>query len=123
MKKGIEEHFKNNPYAEWYLNSLRISGSPTQKYHVENYGDQFSYDDFIPIYNEELKNWDPNLMVDLFKKAGARYVVLVTKHHDGFLLWPSKTSNPRKKNYHTNRNVVMDLTNTVKNEGLKMGFY
>ncbi|KKL74709.1 hypothetical protein LCGC14_2062170, partial [marine sediment metagenome] len=39
QKKGIEEHFKNNPYAEWYLNSLRIEGSPTQRYQKENYGE------------------------------------------------------------------------------------
>ena len=37
-KRGIEEYLKNNPYAEWYLNTLRISGSSTQKYHSETYG-------------------------------------------------------------------------------------
>ncbi|MHA1255306.1 MAG: alpha-L-fucosidase, partial [Promethearchaeota archaeon] len=46
MKKGLEEHFHNNPYAEWYLNTLRISGSPTQKYHLKTYGKDYSYDDF-----------------------------------------------------------------------------
>ena len=48
MKKGLEVHFKNNPYAEWYLNTLRIPDSPTQKYHHESYGENFSYDDFVP---------------------------------------------------------------------------
>ncbi|MFW9866904.1 MAG: alpha-L-fucosidase [Candidatus Thorarchaeota archaeon] len=122
-KRGIEEHFKNNPYAEWYLNSLRIEGSPTQKYHAENYGENFSYDDFIPIFNEEIKKWNPKKMVDLFKKAGAKYVVLVTKHHDGFLLWPSKYPNPKKKNYNASRDLVGELTKNVKLQGLKMGFY
>ncbi|MFX1457490.1 MAG: alpha-L-fucosidase, partial [Promethearchaeota archaeon] len=123
MKKGIEEHFKNNPYAEWYLNSLRISGSPTQIYHEKTYGTDFSYSDFVPIFNEEIKKWDPDEMAELFNKAGAKYVVLVTKHHDGFLLWPSDYSNPKKENYHASRDIVGELTAAVKKRGMKMGFY
>lgn len=123
MKRGIEEHFKNNPYAEWYLNSLRIPGSPTQAFHKENYGEDFSYDDFVSIFNSELKKWNPEEMAALFKKAGAKYVVLVTKHHDGFLLWPSKYPNPRKKDYHATRNIVGELSKCVRNRGMKMGYY
>jgi len=122
-KLGIEGHFKNNPYAEWYLNSLRIPGSPTEKYHKETYGEDYSYDNFVPIFNEEIKKWDPQEMVDLFKKAGVKYVVLVTKHHDGFTLWPSKYKNPNKENYCASRNIVKELTNVVKEAGLRMGFY
>jgi len=123
MKRGPEEHFKNNPYAEWYLNSLRIKGSPTQKFHDQTYGANFSYDEFIPIFNKEIEKWNPDEMADLFKKAGAKYVVLVTKHHDGFLLWSSDYKNPNKKKYHASRNIVSELTNAVKKRGLKMGFY
>ena len=122
-KVGEDYYFKNNPYAEWYLNSLRISGSPTQEYHYKEYGKKFSYDDFVPIFNEELKEWKPQEWAELFKNAGAKYVVLVTKHHDGFLLWPSKYPNPMKKNYRASRNIVKELTNAVKDKGLKMGFY
>ena len=120
---GEEYYFKNNPYAEWYLNTLRISGSPTHEHHKKEFGEDFSYDDFVPIFNEELKKWNPEEWAELFKKAGARYVVLVTKHHDGFLLWPTKYPNPMKVNYIANRNIVSELTNSVKSEGMKMGFY
>jgi len=123
MKRGIDEHFKNNPYAEWYQNSLRIKESPTEKYHKKNYGENFSYDDFAPLFNEEIRRWEPDEMVDLFKRAGAKYVVLVTKHHDGFLLWPSKHPNPKKEKYRANRDIVGELTEAVKNRGLKMGLY
>jgi len=123
MKVGEEYYFKNNPYAEWYLNTLRISGSPTQEYHYREYGEDFSYDDFVPIFNEELKKWNPQEWAELFKNAGAKYVVLVTKHHDGFLLWPSKYQNPKKDNYIASRNIVSELTNSVKGKGMKMGFY
>ncbi len=122
-KVGIEEYMKRNPYAEWYLNTLRIPDSPTQKYQKETYGENSSYDDFVPMFNEAIKKWDPEEMADLFKKAGAKYVVLVTKHHDGFLLWPSKYPNPNKKNYMACRDIAGELTATVKNKGMKMAFY
>ncbi|MBY9012652.1 MAG: alpha-L-fucosidase, partial [Candidatus Lokiarchaeota archaeon] len=123
--QNIEEayYFKNNPYAEWYLNTLRISGSLTQEYHNKEYGEDFSYDKFVPIFNEELKKWKPQEWAELFKCAGAKYVVLVTKHHDGFLLWPSKYPNPFKENYSASRNIISELTNSVKDKGMKMGFY
>jgi alpha-L-fucosidase len=121
--KGKEYYFKNNPYAEWYLNTLRISESPTQEYHSKEYGEDFSYDKFVAIFNEELKKWNPQEWAKLFKNAGAKYVVLVSKHHDGFLLWPSKHTNPIKDNYYASRNIVSELTNSVKDEGMKMGFY
>jgi alpha-L-fucosidase len=123
IKRGIEEHFKNNPYAEWYLNTLRIPESPTQKYHFETYGQDFSYDDFVPIFNEQIKKWNPEEWAVLFKKAGAKYVVLGTKHHDGFLLWPSKYPNPKKRNYHASRDIVGELSKAVRKTGMKMGFY
>lgn len=122
-ERGVEEHFEDNPYAEWYLNTLRIPGSPTQKYHRETYGEDFNYDDFVPIFNEELKKWNPNKMAETFKQAGAKYVVLVTKHHDGFLLWPSEYPNPNKENYCASRDIVGELSEAVRKEGMKMGHY
>lgn len=122
-KDGFGAQFAKNPYAEWYLNSLRIDETETQKYHRETYGENSSYDDFVPMFNEAIKKWTPDEWVDLFKKAGAKYIVLVTKHHDGFLLWPSKYPNPRKKDYSASRDIVGELTKAVKNAGMRMGFY
>ncbi|MFX0058094.1 MAG: alpha-L-fucosidase [Candidatus Heimdallarchaeota archaeon] len=122
-KRGPEVHFKNNPYAEWYLNSLRIEGSPTQEYHREVFGDNFSYDDFIDIFNEEIKKWNPSEWAELFKQVGAKYVVLVTKHHDGFLLWPSKFKNPKKENYQASRDIVGELSKEVRKLGMRFGVY
>ncbi|TFG15693.1 MAG: alpha-L-fucosidase [Promethearchaeota archaeon] len=123
MKKGLDQHFKNNPYAEWYLNSLRIDGSPTQKYHFSTYGEKFSYDDFVSVFNEEIKKWNPDHWATFFKKIGVKYVVLTTKHCDGFLLWQSYQPNPHKKNYIASRDIVGELTEAVKKQGMKMGFY
>jgi len=122
-QEGFGGQFKKNPYAEWYLNSLRIIDSPTHQYHKDQYGKDFAYEDFIPLFNEAIKNWNPTEMAETFKKAGAQYVVLVTKHHDGFLLWPSTHSHPKKEGYHTSRDIVGELTQAVKERDMKMGFY
>lgn len=115
--------FTNQPYAEWYLNSLRIQGSPVYKYHRKTYGLDFPYENFAPIFNDQSRQWDPEAWADLFSQAGARYVVLVTKHHDGFLLWDSQYPNPYIPAYRTTRDVTGELTRSVRAKGMEMGFY
>ena len=122
-KEGWLTYYTYKPYAEWYLNTMKISGSPTHKYHIETYGENFSHDDFVPMFNEAAKNWNPDEWAELFRKVGAKYVVLVTKHHDGFLLWPSKYPNPKKENYFVSRDIVGELTKAVRARGLRMGLY
>ena len=121
----FEEWFANNPYSEWYLNSLRIAGSPTQEHHRKTFGEDFDYMDFAPEFNQALKAWDPVAMAGLFADAGAQYVVLTTKHHDGFTLWPSEIENPNLPAgmRSTERDVVGDLTSAVKAAQMRMGFY
>ncbi|WP_425421843.1 alpha-L-fucosidase [Phaeodactylibacter xiamenensis] len=122
-KDGGLTWFKENPYAEWYLNSLKIDGSATQEYHRENYGEDYSYYDFVQPFNKAVADWDPQAMANLFKEAGAGYVVLTTKHHDGFLLWPSEHENPFRENYYASRDIVGELTSAVSDAGMKMGLY
>jgi hypothetical protein len=83
------------PYTEWYWNALRVPGSPTARFHAEHYGDR-PYADFRPPFAEGLRAWDPSAWARLFRRACARYVVLVTKHHDGYCLWPSGVANPHQ---------------------------
>jgi alpha-L-fucosidase len=116
--------FTENPYAEWYLNTLRITGSPTWKHHVETYGKDFDYYSFAPMFNQAVASWDPAAWAKLSHNTGARYVVLTTKHHDGFRLWPSKVQNPKRPGpLSASRDLVGDLTAAVRAEGLKMGLY
>lgn len=122
-KDGGLTWFLNNPYAEWYLNSLKIKGSSTEAYHQKTFGKDFSYYDFVPLFNKEVSRWDPEAMAKLFADVGAGYVVLTTKHHDGFLLWPSKEENPFKENYYASRDIVGELTKAVRKKGMKMGLY
>jgi alpha-L-fucosidase len=115
--------FEHNSYAEWYQNTLKFEDGPTRQYHNATYGEDFDYDDFAPQFNDAVKQWNPDSWGQLFETIGARYVVLITKHHDGYTLWPSKFPCPRKPNYFTERDIVGDLTNAVRAHGMKMGLY
>jgi alpha-L-fucosidase len=117
--------FSNNPYAEWYLNSLRIVGSPTYKHHIATYGKDFDYYRFIDSFNSQTKNWRPDEWASLFKTTGARYVVLTTKHHEGFRLWPSAVANPKAagRDLNAKRDLTGELTAAVRSAGMKMGLY
>ena len=121
----LTDWFPSNPYAEWYMNTWRIKGSPTWKRHVEKYGENFDYLDFIPMFNEGVKKWDPDQWADLFKEIGAQYIVPTTRHHDGFKLWPSKVVNPHRKanQQGTERDVIGELATAVRKQGIHMGIY
>ncbi len=122
-EQGWAGWFENNSYAEWYLNSLKFENGPTRQYHDETYGADFDYDDFVPQFNAAVEQWKPLEWAKLFQKVGARYVVLTTKHHDGFNLWPTQHPCPRKPNYQATRDLVGELTDAVRLHGLRMGLY
>ncbi len=115
--------FRNNPYAEWYLNTLRIVGSPTYEHHIKTYGKDFDYYRFADTFNKGVQQWNPGAWADTFKKTGARYVVLTTKHHDGFTLWPTEVVNPKRPGLAAKRDIAGDLTRSVRDRGMKMGLY
>src|SRR5258708_4384978 len=122
---AADDYIKNNPYAEWYLNVMRIDGSPTQAYHREHYGADYDYYNFAPIFDREIQKWNPDAWARIFRDAGAKYVVLTTKHHDGFTLWPSSTPNPKlpPDRQHASRDIVRELTKAVNKHGLRMGLH
>ena len=124
-KVDMSRWFYENAYAEWYLNSLRLKGSPTYKHHIETYGANFDYYDFAPMFDRDVQKWNPAEWARLFRETGARYAVLTTKHHDGFRLWPSRVPNPKRatEKITATRDLVGDLTKAVRAEGLKMGLY
>jgi alpha-L-fucosidase len=108
-------------YAEWYWHDMRQVGSPTWEYHVNNYGENFTYDDFIPMFTAE--KYDPKEWVRIFKEAGARYIVITTKHHDGFCLWPSNYTHRDAGEMGPKRDLIGPLVKAARENGLKIGFY
>jgi alpha-L-fucosidase len=121
----FEEWFANNSYAEWYLNTMQINDSPTQRYHQDTYGGNVDYYDFAETFNEEVEKWDPDAMAALFSDVGARYVVLTSKHHDGFTLWPSRVDNPHLPAAHqgAQRDLVGELADAVRARDMRFGVY
>jgi alpha-L-fucosidase len=120
--EGPAGMLRSNPYAEWYLNSMQIPGSPTQLHHQEVYGDA-PYDHFITAFDAGSATADLDALARVCQDSGARYVVLTTKHHDGFTLWPSQHRHPVKGAYRARRDIVGDLTEAVRAHGMKMGLY
>jgi len=124
-------------YAEWYWNRMGVGvdGRPADKnktsktwdFHKKVYGEDFKYQDFAHQFKAEL--FDPDHWADVFKNAGAKYVVLTSKHHEGFCLWPSKQANQswgrpwNSVDIGPKRDLLGDLTESVRNVDLKMGIY
>jgi alpha-L-fucosidase len=114
-------------YAEWYWYRLPEKQKDFIRFHEKNYGGAFAYQQFEPMFKAEL--FDPAQWADVFKNSGAKYVVLTSKHHEGYCLWNSAEADKtwqRPWNAVTGtpkRDLLGDLTNAVRAEGLKMGYY
>ncbi len=109
-------------YAEWFLRGLQLKDTLRTNFVKKTYGDNFTYKDFAPLFKAELFN--PDEWATLFKNAGAKYVMFVSKHHDGYALWPSKYNrNWNSFDVGPKRDLVGELTKSVRKSGLKMGLY
>jgi alpha-L-fucosidase len=109
-------------YAEWYWNHMQNKNGSTWAFHLKHYGEGFQYQDFAGQFKAEL--FDPDLWAELFVRSGARYVVLTSKHHDGFCLWPCPANwNWNAFDVGPHRDLARDLSKAVVAHGLKMGFY
>ena len=109
-------------YAEHYANRLLTKNKLFMDHHEKHYGANFSYADFAPLFKAEYFN--PDQWASLIQASGAKYVVLTSKHHDGFTLWPSKES-PRWNSVEMgpHRDLLKDLSESVRKKGMHMGFY
>jgi alpha-L-fucosidase len=109
-------------YAEHYYNRLIAGNKLFKDFHEKHYGKDFAYGDFAPLFKAEYFN--PAEWADLFKEAGAKYVVLTSKHHDGFCLWPSKYS-PRWNStvIGPKTDIIDRLSNATREAGLHFGLY
>jgi len=112
-------------YAEWYWNRMNNTdsiGDMFRNYHNKTYGPSFRYQDFVKDFKAELFN--PDEWADLFLASGAKYIVLTSKHHEGFPLWPSAQSwNWNSVDVGPHRDLAGDLSSSVKAKGMHMGYY
>ncbi len=113
-------------YAEWYQNGLMNGDTARIKYHKEKFGDR-TYYDLAKDFKAELYN--PDEWAQLFEKSGAKYIVLTSKHHDGFSLWPDKTANAtwgfpwNAMDIGPKRDLLGDLFKAVRKTSVHAGMY
>ncbi len=120
---------KVGEYAEWYWN--RISDKKPDnvwwQFHKKNYGADFDYQDFAPRFKAEL--FDADQWASLFERAGIKYVVPTSKHHEGFCLWPSAEASKtwgrpwNAVEIGPHRDLLGELAAATRAHGLKFGFY
>lgn len=103
---------------EWYSRNMYQKDSLEYKHHKETYGNHqdFGYKDFIPMFTAE--NFDANKWIDLFKKSGAKYIVPVAEHHDGFQLYNSNFSHFNAFEMGPHRDIIAELKSASEREGL-----
>jgi alpha-L-fucosidase len=106
---------------EWYPRNMYKSDEATFQHHIATWGPQsrFGYKDFIPMFKAE--RFDPRQWAALFKEAGARYVVPVAEHHDGFPMYDCSFTDWSAAKMGPKRDVVGELAEAVRAEGLVFG--
>lgn len=118
-------------YAEWYMNWLRSGNVAVNEYHRETY-DSVPYDEFFDgtknLKTGEIdgfftKEFDADHWMKTFKDAGVRYFFLTAKHHDGFCLWDTRYTDRNAKQMGPKRDLLRELVDAARANGIKIGFY
>ena len=106
---------------EWYPRNMYQPENKIFTHHKETWGDQseFGYKDFIPKFDAE--KWNPDEWAELFEKSGAKYVVPVAEHHDGFAMYDSSQTKWNSANMGPKRDVCGELAKAVRKRGMKFG--
>lgn len=103
---------------EWYPRHMYIKGSREYEHHVKTYGpvDEFGYKDFIPMFQAE--KFDAEQWLELFARSGARYIMPVAEHHDGFQMYDSRLSRWNAVQMGPKRDVLGELKNAADRRGI-----
>jgi alpha-L-fucosidase len=107
--------------GDWYANRMYQEKDPAYQFHLEHYGHPsvFGYKDIIPLWKAE--KWDPDKLMALYKKTGAKYFVSMGTHHDNFFLWNSKIHVWNSVNMGPKKDVVGIWQQAAKKQGMKFG--
>lgn len=107
--------------GDWYARGMYQEGSDQYKYHVEKYGhpSKFGFKDVIHEWKAE--NWDPEELIGLYKKAGAKYFMALANHHDNFDLYNSKYQQWNSTRMGPKKDLVAGWAKAAKHHGLRFG--
>ena len=123
-KFGIWAHWTPQCVPEqgdWYARGMYVQGSGQYNYHVKTYGhpSQFGYTDICHLWRAE--NWEPEELIRLYARTGARYFVAIANHHDNFDCWNSKRQPWNCVNVGPRRDIVGTWAKAARAHGLKFG--
>ena len=123
-KFGIWAHWGPQSAIEdgdWYARKMYIQGTDQYQYHVDHYGhpSKVGYKDLVGIWKAD--KWDPDYLMGLYKKAGARYFVSMGVHHDNFDLWNSKYTRWNAVKMGPKRDIVGIWGDAARKHGLRFG--
>jgi len=108
-------------FGDWYARHIYDPSNPQYKDHLEHYGHPSTngYKDIIPLWKAE--KWNPDRLIGLYKRAGARYFVSMGTHHDNFFLWNSSLHRWNAVNMGPKRDVVGEWQKAARKYGLHFG--
>lgn len=107
--------------SEWYSRNMYQQDSKEYAHHIATYGPQakFGYKDLVPLFTAP--KFDPAAWATLFRESGARYVVPVAEHHDGFALYDSRLSDWTAAKMGPKRDLLGELSRAIRAQGLHFG--
>ncbi len=108
-------------HGDWYARSMYIEGSDDYKFHLQKYGhpSRFGFKDVINEWKAE--NWNPEQLVKLYKRAGAKYFVALANHHDNFDTYDSKYQDWNATKIGPKKDLMHGWAKAVRNQGLRFG--
>lgn len=107
--------------GDWMARSMYLEGSAEYKHHVEHYGhpSEVGFKDIIPLFKAE--KWNPDKLVEFYKKIGAQYFFALGNHHDNFDLWDSKYQAWNSKNMGPKRDILAEWEQAARKYELPFG--
>ena len=107
--------------GDWMAREMYMEGSWAYKYHVEHYGhpSEFGFKDILPLFKAE--KWDPDKLVERYKRLGAQYFFVLGNHHDNFDLWDSKYQEWNSVNIGPKKDLIDGWAKAAKKHGLPLG--
>lgn len=107
--------------GDWMARQMYMEGTPKYKYHVEHYGhpSEVGFKDILPLFKAE--RWEPEKLVERYKRCGAQYFFVLGNHHDNFDLWDSQYQPWNSKNIGPKRDILDEWAKAAKKAGLPLG--
>ncbi len=107
--------------GDWYARNMYIEGHDQYEDHLKRYGhpSKVGYKDMVPLWKGE--NWDPNRLMGLYKKAGAKYFCAIAQHHDNIDCWNSKYHEWNSVKMGPHKDVIGTWRDTARSHGLRFG--